>query len=134
MGVAASAADSFSALLQLRVCSNIPWVIQFTVINCDSQNGGSKLLPAEVALRQATAEVALRQATALTLAIKSLCRRLLKTPVAAAPRLHKLTSAILPAMARKASSSVPEAGGGGGASGDDAFDAACYPPSRWCRT
>jgi len=34
----------------------------------------------------------------------------------------------------KASSSVPEAGGGGGASGDDAFDAACYPPSRWCRT
>ena len=124
-GVAASAADSFRALLQLRVCGNMPWVIQFTVINCDSQNGGSKLLPAEVALRQATA---------LALAIKSLNRRLLKTPVAAAPRLHKLTSAILPAMARKASSSVPEAGGGGGASGDDAFDAACYPPSLWCRT
>jgi len=61
-GVAASAADSFSALLQLRVCSNMPWVIQFTVINCDSQNGGSKVLPAEVALRQATA---------LTLALKA---------------------------------------------------------------
>jgi len=125
VGVAASAVDSFSALLQLRVCGNMPWVIQFTVINCDSQNGGSKLLPAEVALRQATA---------LTMAIKSLCRRLLKTSVAAAPRLHKLVSATLPAMATKASSSVPETGGGGGASGDDAFDAACYPPSRWCRT
>jgi len=123
--VAASAADSFGALLQLRVCGNMPWVIQFTMINCDSQNGGSKLLPAEAAMRQATA---------LALAIKSLCRRLLKTPVAAAPRLHKLASAISLAMARKASSSVPEAGGGGGASGDDAFDAACYPPSRWCRT